>query len=165
MKRLYRILYALSMKYDFNFLKTRRVGLLKKIGMKIGENTRISMNVIIRNPANIEIGHNVSIQENCFLSGYNRIKIGNDVSIAHGVSVLTSSHETDGVGIIKNKKLLSEPVEIGNNVWIGMKSSVLMGVSIGDGSVIGAHSLVTKSIDSNAVAFGVPAKVVRDRKI
>ena len=55
-----------------------------------------------------------------------------------------------------------KPVKIGNNVWIGANCTVLAGVEIGDNSVIGAGSVVTKSIPKNVVAVGVPCKILRE---
>ncbi len=58
-------------------------------------------------------------------------------------------------------ELVTAPISIENNVWIGEKATILKGVSIGENSVIGAGSVVTKSIPANCVAVGSPAKVIR----
>lgn len=56
------------------------------------------------------------------------------------------------------------PVTIGNDVWIGMRSIIMPGVNIGDGSVIGAGAVVTKDVPAYAIVGGVPAKVIKYRK-
>ena len=56
---------------------------------------------------------------------------------------------------------IAKPIVVGNNVWIGTGATILAGVTIGDNSVIGAGSVVTKSIPSNVIAVGVPCKVMR----
>lgn len=56
---------------------------------------------------------------------------------------------------------IAQPITIGNNVWIGGNSTVLMNVTIGDNCVIGAGSVVTKSIPANSIAVGNPCKVIK----
>lgn len=61
----------------------------------------------------------------------------------------------------KEREYRSSPVKIGKNVWLGEGVIVMPGVEIGDGCVIGAHSIVNKSIPANCIAVGAPAKVVK----
>ena len=56
------------------------------------------------------------------------------------------------------------PIKIGNDVWIGAKAMILKGVTIGDGAIIAAGSIVTKNVESNAVYGGMPAKKISERK-
>ena len=60
--------------------------------------------------------------------------------------------------------LESKPVRIGNDIWIGVGSSILPGVTIGDGAVIGARSVVTHDVPEGAIVVGVPARILRYRK-
>jgi len=64
---------------------------------------------------------------------------------------------------IKDQGIVKRPVRIGPDVWLGTKATVLRGVEIGRGSVIGANSVVTRDVPDYAIAVGVPAKVVRSR--
>jgi len=64
---------------------------------------------------------------------------------------------------MREQPVESKPVVIGADVWIGAGASVLPGVTIGDGAVIGARAVVTKDIPPNAIAVGIPAKVIRYR--
>jgi hypothetical protein len=64
---------------------------------------------------------------------------------------------------IREQGVVVAPVRIGRNVWIGSKATVLKGVSIGDNAVIGANAVVTRDIPANAVAAGIPARVLRMR--
>jgi acetyltransferase-like isoleucine patch superfamily enzyme len=64
---------------------------------------------------------------------------------------------------IRTQPLEDDPVKIGNDVWIGAGCSILPGVTIGNGAVIGARAVVTKDIPENAIAVGVPAKVLKYR--
>lgn len=60
-----------------------------------------------------------------------------------------------------DKRVPEQPVEIGNNVWIGVGATILKGVTIGDGAIIAAGSVVTKDIPARCLAAGVPAKVIK----
>ncbi len=60
--------------------------------------------------------------------------------------------------------LVSEPINIGDDVWIGANVTILKGVTLGNGSVIGAGSVVTKDVPEYAIACGNPAKVIKHRK-
>ena len=103
------------------------------------------------------------------------LKVGSFCSIADGVKILLGgNHRTEWVTtypfniIFDNQEIVGHPatngdVIIGNDVWIGMDSIILSGVSIGDGSVVAARSVVTKSIDPYTIVGGNPAKVIRKR--
>ncbi len=74
----------------------------------------------------------------------------------------TDSHHIDNPDLRWIEKGPSEPIVIGPDVWIGMRTLVLKGVSIGQGTVVGAGSVVTRSLPPNVLAAGVPAKVIRN---
>lgn len=113
-----------------------------------------------REDALIEIGDGTRINGAC-IHAARRISIGRNCLIASNVTILDS----DGHGVTPEDRQtanpVSLPVEIGDNVWIGMNSIVLKGVRIGDGAVIGAGSVVTKDVPANCVAAGNPARVVK----
>ena len=89
------------------------------------------------------------------------ITIGNNVHITSGVTFVTH----DGGTLILRKEVpdleWTAPITIGNDVYIGIRTIVLPGVSIGNRCIIGAGSVVTKSIPDNSVAAGVPARVIK----
>lgn len=91
------------------------------------------------------------------LSCFERISIGRDVAIAEHVTIRDSDdHVLSGAS-----RPTTAPVTIGNHVWIGMNAIILKGVTIGDGAVIAAGSVVTRDIPPATLAAGVPARVVR----
>lgn len=89
---------------------------------------------------------------------YSSITIGKNVAISDNFTVWDS----DAHAIVGQEANMIQPVTIGNNVWIGTNVTVLKGVTIGDGAIIAAGSLVNKDVPSNAMAAGVPAKVIKE---
>lgn len=138
---------------------------LKGFLKKLGKGTIIKEGVTIYFPENVEIGENVSINEFCFIDGYGGVKIGNNVRIAHGVSIISEDHGySDPNRPIYLQDKIPSPVKIGDDVWVGCKATILKGVKIGSGSVIGANSLVTDDIPEYSVAVGSPARVIKKRE-
>lgn len=112
----------------------------------------------------IEIGDNVGVSQTALIS-YASIVIGNNVKIGAGTCLWTTDfHSLDpmirrGSHDLENRKSL--PIEIHDNVFIGAKSIILKGVCIGENSIVGAGSVVTKSIPANEIWGGNPAKFIR----
>lgn len=105
---------------------------------------------------NINLGKNVFINSNCKFQDQGGITIGDNVLIGHNVVIATINHDLNPK---KRADMYPKPVKIGNNVWIGSNVVILGGVTIEDGAVIGAGSIVTKDVPKNVVAFGSPCKV------
>ena len=97
---------------------------------------------------------------------YGTCTIGDYVMMGEDCTVITRNHRNDRTDIPMMHQGFEEerPVTIGNDVWIGDKVTILAGVEIGDGCIIGAGSVVTKSIPPYSIAAGVPARVIRSRK-
>lgn len=115
----------------------------------------------------LKIGDNTYIGElNNIRTGGGVITIGNNCSISQHITIVASNH------LIKKGKLIREQpwstddnfVNIGNDVWIGANSVILPGVTINNGAVIGAGSVVTKDVPENAVVAGNPARVLKYRE-
>ena len=114
----------------------------------------------------ITIGDNTLINENCHIGCIDRVTIGNDCLFGSNVMITDHSHGANRPDEINvhpaHRNLYSKgPVTIGNKVWLCENVVVLPGVTVGDNSVIGANSVVTKNIPSNSVAVGNPARVVK----
>ena len=112
-----------------------------------------------------EVGDRTHIGHDCHFTISRLVRIGDDCMFASGVRVMDSSaHPVDPDRRLRGEKVAPSeirPVIIGNNVWIGSDVTILPGVEIGDGSVIAAGAVLTRSIPPRSVAAGVPAKVVR----
>lgn len=114
----------------------------------------------------ITIGDNVCIQTDCHISAINRITIGDNVLIASFVYISDHMHGAPDYTDIKTppiKRDLSSRggVTIECDVWIGEKTTILPGVTIGQGAIIGANSVVTKNIPAYTIACGSPARVIK----
>ena len=111
---------------------------------------------------NIKIGKNVFINACCRFQDQGGIEIGDGSLIGHNTTIATLNHDFNPD---KRANLHPSPVKIGKNVWIGSDSTILPGVEIGDGSVIGAGSIVTKNVPANSIAVGSPARVIKQIEI
>lgn len=120
----------------------------------------------IESPFNCDFGYNITIG-NDFYSNVNLtildcapVTIGNNVFIGPNVGIYTPNHSFDAAS--RNKYYeRSLPVNIKDNVWIGGSVSIMGGVTIGENSIIGAGSVVTRDIPENVIAAGVPCRVLR----
>jgi acetyltransferase-like isoleucine patch superfamily enzyme len=134
--------------------------------VKIGESCLISRGVsfIVTETGNIQLGSRIYIGRDCVLASDAGIVIGDNTMLAEFVSIIDSDHDTVKNGIpIRDQELIPRPVTIGADVWVGRGCAVLKGISIGEGAVVGANSVVTKDIPPFSVAYGCPARVVRYR--
>ena len=111
---------------------------------------------------NIKIGKNVFINACCRFQDQGGIEIGDGSLIGHNTTIATLNHDFNPD---KRANLHPSPVKIGKNVWIGSDCTILPGIEIGDGAVIGAGSIVTKSVPANSIAVGSPARVIKQIEI
>jgi acetyltransferase-like isoleucine patch superfamily enzyme len=113
----------------------------------------------------VSIGAKSVIGQECTISSYQHVSIGRECIIADRVMLIDFDHGvTEVERPIRAQGIYKRDVRVGNNVWIGYGACVLRGVSVGDNSVIGTSAVVTKDLPENAVAAGVPARVVRMRE-
>lgn len=156
--------YAKEMIFDFNSLRPNQIDERNEILKRLLGKTKDKY--FIEPPFRCDYGYNIEIGEN-FYSNYNLIildcapvKIGDNVLIGPNVSIYTAGHPIHYE--IRNQEYeYAFPVIIGDNVWIGGNVVINPGVSIGENSVIGSGSVVTKDIPNNVIAIGNPCKVLR----
>lgn len=129
-------------------------------GVKIGKGTTIHMGCKFFQPKGITIGEDSIIGDRTFLDGRAELEIGDHVDIASEVLIYNSEHDIDS----KTFKAVEEPVFIDDYVFIGPRSIILPGISIGKGAVVAAGAVVTKDIEPFMIVGGVPAKVIGERK-
>ncbi len=107
---------------------------------------------------NIKVGKNVFINACCRFQDQGGIEIGDGVLIGHNVTIATLNHDFHPE---KRQNITPKSVKIGKNAWIGSDSTILPGVKIGNGAIVGAGSVVTKSIPENTIVAGNPARIIR----
>ncbi|WP_340155566.1 acyltransferase [uncultured Winogradskyella sp.] len=152
-----------------NLMKSSLINALSYKGVEIGDNftlgkySIIECTGVLRNVgSSLKIGNNVGINHYCFIGVRGDIEIGNNVIFGPRVNVFSENHNFDSIEIpIKNQGVTKGKTIIGNDVWI---VSIMSGVSIGDGCVIAAGAVVTKSIPAYSIIGGVPAKIIKSRK-
>jgi acetyltransferase-like isoleucine patch superfamily enzyme len=129
--------------------------------VRIGKNVSIGFGTkIICQNGLLTVGDNVFIGPGCIIVCRNSINIGADTQISEYCTIRDQDHSYE-CRPIRSAGYKSAPVNIGNDCWIGAKSSILKGASVGNGAVIGAHSLVLGSIHEYSLAVGSPARVVK----
>jgi len=158
------MLNAKELCYQYNHLKPSQINerkeIIKKLFGKVEEDFLIEQPFICDYGYNIKIGKNFYANHNLTILDANEVSFGDDVLIAPNCSFYTATHPID-VQFRKQGLEYAKPIKIGNNVWIGGNVVVLPGVTIGDNSVIGAGSVVTKDIPANVVAVGNPCREIR----
>jgi acetyltransferase-like isoleucine patch superfamily enzyme len=107
----------------------------------------------------VSIGENSVINRNCLIDGRAGLIIGKNVSISPDVHIITGSHEINSPKF----KYIGKSITIKDFVWIGSRATILPGVKIGEGAVIGAGSVVTKDVEPFTIVGGVPAKKIGTR--
>jgi acetyltransferase-like isoleucine patch superfamily enzyme len=135
--------------------------------VNIGAGTHVSRGTIMHTRDGlIDIGPESSLGTNCRLGTTGKITIGRYGLFAAGCYIGGEDHPADdpSIPMVKRPAVSRGGVTMGEDVWLGFRATVLDGVTIGDGAIIGAGSLVTKDIPALAVAVGTPAKVVRYRE-
>ena len=154
--------------------------------IKIGENSMLACNIIFEsNKGKVQIGNNCFINGGTNIISRENITIGNDVTIAWGCTIYDhNSHSLDwrerrkdlvqqikdynnNQDFIKNKNwevVKSRPIKICDKVWIGFDCTILNGVTIGEGAIIGAKSVVRKDVEPYTIVAGNPAVKIKSLK-
>lgn len=141
--------------FEYNNIKPsdirKREEIIKKLFSKTGKQILVEQDFWCDYGYNIYVGENFYMNHNCVILDGAKVEFGDNVFIAPNCSFYTAGHPFDVE--LRNKGLeYARSIQVGNNVWIGGNVVVLPGITIGDNTVIGAGSVVTKDIPSNVVA-------------
>ena len=159
------------MRYLFNFCMlllppTRLFGakrfLARKIGIKVGDGVCLNGHIFFFGSGIVTIGKNtwVGLKNTFYCTQLAKILIGENCDIGPDVAFVSGSHEIGG-GERRAGSGTGGNIVIGDGCWRGARVTVLGGVTIGNGSIIGAGSLVNKDVPANTMYAGVPAKLIR----
>lgn len=114
------------------------------------------------------VGANCKINDRVHIVAHEHVEIGNDVLMASDIFISDTSHGSYGSSgssspavIPDERPLVTSPVKIGDRVWIGEGARILPGVTIGDGCIVGANAVVTRSFSPNTIVGGIPAKIIK----
>ncbi|MGB9738480.1 acyltransferase [Chloroflexus sp.] len=154
-------LLRLLPRYTASRLRPR---LLRLAGCQIGHGTVIMGPMRLHGYGKVQhrlqIGANCVINTDCFFDLNDHITIADHVSLGHEVMILTTSHQISGAEH-RAGPLTTAPVRIEEGAWIGARALLLPGIVVGTGSIVAAGSVVTRSVPTNTLVGGVPAKSIR----
>lgn len=136
-----------------------RLSLLRWFGAKHGIGCRVASSAKIWAPWNLELGDYVCIAEGVDCYAVSKIRIGSKVAISQRAFLCSASHSTRTL----QRELIHMPIDIGDHAWVCAEAFIGPGVSVGEGSVVGARAVVVKDVDSWAIVAGNPAKFLKPR--
>ncbi len=133
---------------------------------KIGKGVHIDYGTYFRYPRKVFLGNNVSINKNCrFYASFAvkdaHIVIGDNVTFGPEVTLFSAEHDYRYLDLPD----IAKSIVIENNVWIGGRSVILPGVTVREGAVIAAGSVVTRDVEPYKIVGGNPARIIKDRVI
>lgn len=138
---------------------------LGKLKIVLKEGSLVFRNVTIQGSGTLVLGKRSWMGAKCTIGVNERIEIGNDVMIAHDVSIIDTNHNFSDLEIpIMKQGIITLPIKIEDDVWIGSNVVILKGVTIGKGSIVAAGAVVNKSVPPHTIVGGVPCKVLYSRK-
>lgn len=138
-----------------------RVFILRVFGAKIGRHCHINPNVNIWAPWNLQLGNYIGIGSGVKLYNMDKITIEDFCVISDGVYLCCGSHDYNS----KNFQLFAKPIVIGKKTWICSEVFIHPGVTISEGSVVGARSVVTKNLDNEYTVYsGNPCRLIKKRE-
>ena len=128
--------------------------------LSLGTRTHIGRGVQLQaRGGQVVIGDRTGLNDHARVVAFDRIEIGQRCAIAQFVTILDHDHAFNEDGEMQG--YVTDPVKIGNDVWIGDKATILKGVTIGDSSIVAAGAVVTKSVPPGSLVAGVPAAIKR----
>lgn len=135
--------------------------LLRCFGAKVGKAVHVYPKVKIWAPWNLELADGCGIANGAILYSQDKISIGKKTVISQGAHLCAGTHDYNTEGFV----LITKPIQIGNYAWVATEAFIHPGVHIGDGAVIGARSVVGKSMPEWTICSGHPCKPLKPREV
>lgn len=163
--RLARLLWSAAYLILFQFspkpFHLWRSFLLKCFGAKVGKGVHVYPHVKIWAPWNLDLRDECGIANGVILYSQGKITIGKRAVISQGANLCAGTHDYTDPGF----PLITRPIFVGDQVWIAVEAFIHPGITIGEGCVIGARSVVTKDMPAWMICAGHPCKPIKERKI
>ena len=165
LKIIFSRIFWLQLKQVIALFFSHNVWSMMQLG-EMGMGTVIRPSASLTNPENIFLGENVHINRNAYLwaGKHSKIQIGDNLVCGPGIFITSDNHGIRKNKLIREQDGVEKDVIIGNDVWLGAYVILLPGVTVGDGAVIAAGSVVTKDVAPFTIVAGVPAKAIGQRK-
>lgn len=145
--------------------ETVRRRILKRYFKKCGRNLKLADHVTMHNPHLLSLGNDVMIVKNVFINAGGGVEIGDNTAIGPYSKIWSVNHNFGSLDIrIMDQGWTRAPVKIGNDVWVAGGVIILPGVTIGNHSVIGAGSVIPKSVPPYSIVVGNPGRIIGKRK-
>lgn len=129
------------------------------IGKEVDESFLLIPPFYTAGGVDISVGRNVFVNQNCTFYDLGGLDIADDVMIGPNVNLITTGHPIEPSQ--RRDFVVAKPIVIERNVWIGAGATIIGGVTVGENSVVGAGSVVTKDVPPNTLVGGNPARVIR----
>ena len=137
-----------------------RRGALRLLKATIGPGVVLYSGVFVRSPWRLVIGRGTVVGHNCHLDARGSLSIGNHVNISSEANIWTNEHDPHS----NDFAITGAPVRIGDHAWLGNRSIILPGVTIGRGAVVCSGAVVTRDVEELAIVGGVPARRIGTRR-
>ena len=120
--------------------------------------------MLLTHGGTIELGENCSVNEYCMLYGHGGLKIGNNVSIATGTVIVPANHNFSRRDVpFKLQGSTGHGIALEDDIWVGANATILDGVRIGKGAIVGAGAVVTRDVAPYTIVGGTPARFIKER--
>lgn len=159
-RALWYVMNATLLKSSMPFMYPKRF-CLRVFGAKIGKGLIIKPRVSIKYPWNLEIGDNVWIGENVWIDNLGKVKIGSNVCLSQGAMLMSGNHNFSK----SNFELMVKDIVIEDGAWLGARSLVCQGVTVGSHAVLSVSSVASENLEPYSIYRGNPATKIKERVI
>ena len=158
---IWNVISAIFFRFSPNFLHGFRRFLLRSFGAQVGKGVHVYPRVKIWAPWNVVLLDECGIANGAILYSQGKITVGQRAVVSQGVHLCAGTHDYNDPGF----RLITMPIVIGDQAWVAAEAFIHPGVEIGQGCVIGARSVVTKSMPAWMICAGHPCKPLKEREL
>lgn len=164
----YVILKDLPEGYDhprFGLFNRMRTYVCRGLFAQCGQNVNVHQGAVFGTGRNLRVGNESNLGVNARINGRGGVSLGEHVLMGPDIIIYSGTHTFSDISVpIQKQEMRYAPVIVGNDVWLGARVIIMPGVTIGDGCIVGANSVVTKDLPPYSICAGTPARVIKYRK-